>query len=64
MKTKEYRGYVGEYDFYPNDNVWIGKVITNKGDLMTFQSKTNKNIQKEFEISVDKYIEMIRCLNR
>jgi hypothetical protein len=54
MKTKEYRGFVGEYHLEHNDGHYYGKIKKTK---ITFEGINAQMAQKDFINKVDTYIE-------
>lgn len=52
----KYKGYVGVVQFDDEAMIFHGEVIGLR-DVITFRGKTPKEIKKEFEISVDGYID-------
>ena len=60
MKTKEYKGFTGEYRFEEEDNIYFGK-ISNITDLVTFEAQYDGvEAQKAFEEAVDDYLELCK----
>ncbi|HAC15526.1 MAG TPA: hypothetical protein DCE78_06220 [Bacteroidetes bacterium] len=55
----EYKGYHGKVEFDEKEGIYHGEVL-NIRDVVTFQSKTEDEIQKAFEESVDDYLEFIQ----
>ncbi len=47
-----YKGYFGEVSFDSDAKVFYGRVI-NTRDTITFQSDNAKQLEKEFQVSVD-----------
>jgi predicted HicB family RNase H-like nuclease len=58
----EYKGYIGRVDFSAEDKVFHGK-IEFINDLVTFEATTVEQLEKEFKISVDDYIETCKKLD-
>ena len=56
-----YKGYVGEISFDKDAKVFYGRVI-NTRDTITFQSDDAKNLEKEFQVSVDTYLDFCQEL--
>ena len=54
----EYKGYVGEIE-RDEEGRYRGHVINIK-DVITFWGHTEEEAAKEFEISVDDYLDLIR----
>lgn len=59
MKTKQYKGYEGEYSFDEESGYWFGKVLTPKEHIILFESKEESKMQKEFENAVDDYYDLL-----
>jgi predicted HicB family RNase H-like nuclease len=57
----EYKGYIGYVEFDDVAGILHGDVI-NIRDVITFQGKTVKEIQKTFEDSIEDYLEF--CVKR
>lgn len=55
----EYKGYHTKIEFYANDNVLRGK-IEGINDLVDFESDSIKNIEEEFHLAVDDYLEFCK----
>jgi len=52
----KYRGYSAKCEFDQEANIYHG-AVTNTKDTITFQSKKREGLEKEFQLSVDEYIE-------
>ena len=54
----EYKGYIGEYEYDDIAKVYCGRVI-NSGpySIVTFVSSDPEDLMKEFQISVDEYLD-------
>jgi len=59
----EYKGYVGRVKFDDKAEIFHGEVI-NARDVITFQGKSVKGLNKEFKTSVDVYLEMCKKRGR
>ena len=55
-KNTEYNGYIGAVSFDGNAEIFHGEVV-NLVDVITFQSDTVDGLKKEFQVSVDDYLE-------
>ena len=55
----EYKGYYATLSFY-NDTKMFSGVIKDIDDLVYFESDNKDNIEKEFILAVDHYIEMLK----
>ena len=53
-----YKGYEGKVEFDTHTEAYYGKLI-GISDLVTFQADTPNDVQKEFELAVDDYIETL-----
>jgi predicted HicB family RNase H-like nuclease len=56
-----HKGYIGEVSFDNEAKIFYGHVINTK-DTITFQSDNAKNLEKEFQVSVDTYIDFCQEL--
>lgn len=54
--TVEYKGYTAWYEVDDEDGVWHGHV-DGIDDVVTFESETFEGLEREFQISVDDYLE-------
>lgn len=52
----EYKGYIGTVTYDDEARIFHGEVI-NTRDVITFQGKTVKQIEKAFRDSIDDYVE-------
>ncbi|MGX9366939.1 type II toxin-antitoxin system HicB family antitoxin [Desulfoplanes sp. PS50] len=59
--TLAYKGYLGETTFDKDAKLFYGRVI-NTRDTITFQSDDAKQLEQEFQASVDTYLEFCREL--
>lgn len=51
-----YKGYIGEYQF--EDGIFWGKVVNiDPQSIILFEAKQEKDLEKEFKISVDFYLD-------
>ncbi len=57
-----YKGYAGRAEFDPEAEIFSGEVIGTR-DVITFQSDSAKELKKEFEKSVDDYLEFCESLD-
>lgn len=57
----EYKGYVGTVQFDDDAETFHGEVI-NLRDVVTFEADTVEGLKKEFQLSVDDYLEF--CAER
>lgn len=63
MKTLRYKGYSATTEFDPEAKLFHGHVIDLK-DVITFQSQDAAKLEKEFQISVDTYLEFCQELGQ
>ncbi|CAN2040319.1 Toxin-antitoxin system HicB family antitoxin [Candidatus Magnetomoraceae bacterium gMMP-15] len=56
-----YKGYLGQVEFDPEAKIFYGRVI-NIRDTITFQSENAKQLENEFRLSVDSYLEFCNDL--
>lgn len=52
----EYKGYIGQVEFDDEAGLFHGEVI-NARDVITFQGTTVEELKREFQTSVDVYLE-------
>ncbi len=57
MELLEYKGYKGTVDFSQEDNCFFGKVI-DISDLVSYEGKNKKELEKDFYEAVDAHIEL------
>lgn len=55
-RTHEYKGYVGRYEVDQYDDVLHGHVDGIR-DIVTFVAENLEDLEREFRISVDDYLE-------
>ena len=55
----EYKGYTGVVNFDSDDETFYGKVI-NLRDVITFEADTVEGLKKEFQASVDDYLDFCK----
>ncbi len=56
MNTMMYKGYVGEVEYDDECKVFSGSVINTK-TVITFQGTSVEELNKEFQLSVDDYLD-------
>lgn len=56
-----YKGYIGEIVFDKDAKIFYGRVINIK-DTITFQSENATELEKEFQLSIDTYLDFCREL--
>lgn len=59
----EYKGYYSKIEYSVEDKVLYGK-IEGINDLVTFESKSTKSIEKEFRMAVDDYLDQCAELGK
>lgn len=55
----EYKGCHGKYEYSPEDEALVGKVV-GITDFLLFEGQTPKEIEEMFHASIDDYLEMCR----
>ena len=58
----KYKGYIGHLEFDDEAEIFHGEVINTK-DIITFQGKSVEEIKKEFQESIDDYLEFCESRN-
>ena len=61
VRLMNYKGYTGKVDWDTDEGIWFGGVIGIR-DVITFKAETMEEARKEFEISVDDYLEFCQDL--
>jgi len=56
MNTMMYKGYVGEVEYDDEGKIFSGSVINTK-TVITFQGTSVEELNREFQLSVDDYLE-------
>jgi len=56
-----YKGYIGEINFDKESKVFYGRVVNTK-DTITFQSENAKDLENEFQTSIDTYLDFCQEL--
>lgn len=56
MNTIVYKGYVGEVEYDDEHKIFSGSVI-NTRTVITFQGTSVEELNKEFQLSIDDYLE-------
>jgi predicted HicB family RNase H-like nuclease len=51
-----YKGYYGSVEFSDDDNIFFGRLI-NVNDRITYEGDSVNSLRKDFEESVDEYLE-------
>ncbi len=57
MGYLKYKGYQGSVEFSPEDDCFYGKVLGLKGTLISYEGTSVEDIRRDFEESVDFYLE-------
>lgn len=55
--TMEKNGYVADVEFSPDDRIFHGKVLLVR-DLVTFEGKSVRELEREFTRSLETYLEV------
>ena len=63
QKILKYKGYEGHVHFSPEDNVYYGWILDIK-DLVDYNSETEDDIENQFRLAVDDYIEFKKEIGR
>lgn len=61
--TMEYKDYIGVVNYSSEDKCFYGKIAT-IDDLVTFEADTVKDLEAEFQNSVDDYLITCKRLNK
>ena len=61
--TLKYKGYEGSIEYSPEDRVYHGKILNVK-DLVDYSSETEGDIENQFHLAVDDYIEFKKEIGR
>ncbi len=59
MNTMMYKGFVGEIEYDDECNIFTGMVINTK-TVITFQGTSVDELTREFQLSIDDYLEWCR----
>ena len=57
MGTMKYKGYSGSMEYSEDDNCFYGKVLGLRKSLIMFEGDSVASLRKDFEESVDFYLE-------
>lgn len=63
MKHLKYKGYLGTIEPDLENNILFGKIAFIR-DLITYEAKTLSEMEKEFHLSVDLYLEDCKEMNK
>jgi len=55
MKYLEYKGYTGNIEYSPEDNVLFGKILGISG-LISYEGETGKHLEEDFREAIDNYL--------
>lgn len=55
----EYKGYIGAVHFDDDAEIFHGEVV-NMRDVVTFQADTVEGLKREFQLSVDDYLDFCK----
>ncbi|MEA1954485.1 MAG: type II toxin-antitoxin system HicB family antitoxin [Campylobacterota bacterium] len=61
--TIEYKGYIGSIEYSSEDTCFFGK-LEMIDDLVTFEATTAVELEENFHIVVDEYLETCKALGR
>lgn len=61
--TLEYKGYIGNVSYSPEDEVFYGKVF-GINDLITFEADTAKSLKPAFIEAIDDYLETCSAVGK
>ena len=59
----EYKGYCGSVEYSAEDEVFFGRII-GIADHITFEGNSVRNLKRDFESSVDEYLESCKELGK
>jgi predicted HicB family RNase H-like nuclease len=59
----KYKGYAGQVEYDPEEGTFQGKVVGTR-DIVTFQGDSIEELQREFERSVDVYLEVCQEIGK
>ena len=63
METLCYRDYVGSVKYDELDNMLYGEILNIK-DSISYEGETLEELQKDFEVEVDRYVEFCKQVNK
>lgn len=63
QKILKYKGYEGYVHFSIEDNLYYGRILDIK-DLVDYNSETEEDIENQFRLAVDDYIEFKKEIGR
>ena len=63
MGNLRYKGYVGSVEYSEEDDCFVGSVLGLHRDCIIFEGDTVKALKKDFEQSIDDYLEGCRVSN-
>lgn len=63
QKILKYKGYEGYVHFSTEDNLYYGRILGVK-DLVDYNSETEDDIENQFRLAVDDYIEFKKEIGR
>lgn len=64
MKVKNYKGFSTLVTFEDDCQSFVGHIVLPNGDSVFFESKTENDIQKEFERAIDDYLDFLNKVGR
>lgn len=56
-KTLNYKGYKGSIEYSEHDQLYFGKVLDLPGTLISYEGKTPEDLEKDFQESIDCYLD-------
>lgn len=62
-ETFEYNGYKGTSEYSLEDKVYHGKLL-DINDLVTYESKTEEGLEKEFKLAIKDYLQDLQDLGK
>ena len=60
MGKLKYKGYSGSVEYSPEDDCLFGKVLGLNGTLISYEGSSIEEIKRDFEESIDCYLESCR----
>lgn len=63
QKILKYKGYEGYVHFSIEDNLYYGRILDIK-DLVDYNSETEEDVENQFRLAVDDYIEFKKEIGR
>ncbi|MEI6214831.1 MAG: type II toxin-antitoxin system HicB family antitoxin [Desulfuromonadales bacterium] len=63
MNAMMYKGYAARVEFDPDDRIFTGR-LAGIDDIVTFHGESVTELEREFQIAVDGYLEMSQQLGK